>query len=123
MRRLLGFVHIPLGKFYQIFGNDRNPSAGTENKRRGRNATKRVKRYTRPIVHPDSSVTYDDLRQPKGTITGTRKRVVARVDNNCSRETLDKLKTEHLSIHGNEKLLSLEEVKSMGWFHNNPEDL
>ena len=106
MSNFLGYFYGSLEDYYSIFGNNGNPEEGTENYIKGFNSTKRTKRYTRPIVHPDSTCDCDDYNMPIAQIMGSEKNIIALIDSNCSQETLGKLGV----------LKTLEEVKALGWF-------
>jgi len=106
MSNFLGYYYGSLEEYYEIFGTNGNPAVGTENYIKGYNTTKNTKRYTKPIVHPESSCSYDSYNIPISPITGSETNVIAGIDSNCSQETLDKLGT----------LKALEEVKALGWF-------
>jgi len=106
MNNFIGYFYGLLENFYSYFGTDENPAEGTENYIKGFDSTKSTKRYTKPVVHPDSSCSYDDNDMPIAPITGTETNIVAAINSDCSQTTLDKLGT----------LKTQQEVKDLGFF-------
>lgn len=83
--------------FYNWHGRDENPDEGTVNQILGFNSTKCTKRYTKPIIHSESTAEY----RTDGTIDeiiGEVQDFIFFVDENCPESKLAELEENSTAI-------------------------